>query len=201
MDLQIIKQNLEKLEYEVNLFDNGKDCAYYLDKSIDNESVGFGGSVTLDQIGLYDLLNSHNDVYQHYHVLENTDTMALRKLENSANIYICSINAMSKDGIIINIDGIGNRLSSMLFGHSKVYLVVGRNKICEDVESAIYRARNIAAVKNAQRLNIKTPCAINGDHCYDCKSPQRICNAMLTFFRKPTHANIEILLVNEDLGY
>ena len=89
-----------------------------------------------------------------------------------------------------------------MFGHETVYLVVGSNKLAPDYESALWRARNIAAPKNAQRLNRKTPCAVKGDRCYDCSSPDRICRALVVLWGKPnTVKKMEILLVDEALGY
>ena len=88
-----------------------------------------------------------------------------------------------------------------LYGHRKVYLVIGRNKLAEDYDSALWRARNVAAPKNAQRLNCKTPCAVKGDRCYDCKSPDRICCGLVVLWRPMMGQDIEIILVDEDLGY
>ena len=99
-------------------------------------------------------------------------------------------------------DGNGNRIASTLFGHETVYLVVGSIKLAAVYESALWRARNIAAPKNAQRLNRKTPCAVKGDRCYDCGSPDRICRALVVLWGKPnTVKKMEILLVDEALGY
>ena len=103
--------------------------------------------------------------------------------------------------IIINIDGNCNRVASTMYGHKKVYLVAGVNKLAEDYEKALWRARNIASPKNAKRLGVNTPCAVNADRCYDCNSPQRICRGLVVLWEKPLTSDIEILLVNEDLGY
>ena len=89
----------------------------------------------------------------------------------------------------------------MLYGHDKVYLVIGRNKIAPDYEQALWRARNVAAPKTAMRLGVKTPCAVQGDRCYNCKSPQRICRALVVLWECVKSCEIEIVLVDEDLGY
>ncbi len=115
-------------------------------------------------------------------------------------MYLSSVNALAETGEIINIDGAGNRVASTLYGHQKVYLVISRNKLAEDYESALWRARNIAAPKNAQRLNRKTPCAVKADRCYDCKSPERICCGLVVLWRPMMGQDIEIILVDEDLG-
>ena len=117
------------------------------------------------------------------------------------DIYLTSANGVAETGEIINIDGTGNRVSSTLYGHKKVYFVIGINKIAPDYEKALWRARNIASPKNAQRIGVNTPCAAKGDKCYDCKSPQRICNALVVLWRKPKAFQAEVVIVGEELGY
>ena len=102
---------------------------------------------------------------------------------------------------MINIDGFGNRVASTLYGHEKVYLVIGCNKLAPTYEEALWRARNIAGPKNAQRKQMKTPCAAKGDRCYDCKSPERICRGMVTLWGPMLGMETEVVLVNEALGY
>ena len=200
MDLTEVKENLEKKNYKVKIFENKEEASNYLNDSIDNKSVGFGGSETLYELDLYNSLSKHNIVYSH-HDLPPEEKQQERINESNADIYLSSVNGISKQGEIINIDGIGNRLSSLAFGHEKVYLVVGKNKIRDDLDSAIFRARNIAAPKNAQRLGVKTPCAIKADKCYDCKSPERICHGLLLLYQAMMMSDVEILLINEDLGF
>ena len=89
----------------------------------------------------------------------------------------------------------------MLYGHEKLYLVVGRNKLADTYDEALWRARNIAAPKNAQRLQTKTPCAVKGDRCYDCKSPDRICRGLAVLWRPMNGMETEVVLIDEDLGY
>ena len=91
-------------------------------------------------------------------------------------------------------------MASTLYGHQKVYLVISRNKLAEDYESALWRARNIAAPKNAQRLGRKTPCAVKGDKCYNCKSPDRVCNSLVVLWLPSAGSDTEVILVDEDLG-
>ena len=95
----------------------------------------------------------------------------------------------------------GNRVSSSLYGHKRVWFVVGSNKIAPTYDEALWRARNIAAPKNAQRLGVKTPCAVNGDRCYDCKSPQRICRGLVVLWEAIRSCETEVVLVDEPLGY
>ena len=201
MDFNLVKDNLEKKGYDVSCFSTKEEASQYLNTQIDGTTVGRGGSVSLHELGIYDELVKHNEIYWHHLTPKGEDTMPIRRQEHEAKIYICSVNAIAKTGEIINIDGVGNRLASMFFGHEKIYFVVGKNKIAEDYESALWRARNIAAPKNAQRLGVKTPCAIKADHCYDCKSPERICRGLAVLWEKMTAANIEVILIDEELGY
>ena len=89
----------------------------------------------------------------------------------------------------------------MLYGHKKVWIIVGRNKIAPTYDEALWRARNIAAPKNAQRLHRKTPCAVKADHCYDCKSPERVCRALAVLWEPMMGCDMEVVLVGEELGY
>lgn len=103
-------------------------------------------------------------------------------------------------GEIVNIDGTGNRVSATLFGHEKVYFVIGRNKLAPTYEAAVYRARNVAAPQRARQLGKKTPCAVKADRCYDCRSPERVCRALVTLWGPMLGMETEVLLVDEDLG-
>lgn len=203
MDLTMVSKNLVERGYSVKTFETAKECSDYLNSQIDATTVGIGGSVTVSELGLYPLLKEHNTVFWH----GDKDLVAklgVKDIITSAintEVYISSVNAMSKDGVIINIDGNGNRIASTCYGHKKVYLIVGKNKLTLDFESAMWRARNIASPKNAQRLKKNTPCAVKGDKCYDCQSPERICNGFLIFERAMKGTETEVLLVNEELGY
>ena len=196
-----LQKNLETKGYDVHIFDNKEDAANYVNSQINNKTVGLGGSVTIHQLGLFEKLSSHNTVYWHDEKPEDMTVMETRKAACRAEIYISSVNAISEAGDIVNIDNTGNRVAATTFGPEKIYLLVGSNKIAKDLESAIYRARNIASPLNAKRLNRKTPCAVNGDKCYNCNSPERICRNLSVFWEKPTGAEYEIILINEELGY
>ena len=201
MDFTRVKENLEKRGYQVSCFDTAAQAAAYLDAQIDGITVGFGGSVTLDQLGLYERLATHNQVIWHQHVPKGTDTAPIRREENAASIYCCSANALAETGELINIDGTGNRLASMLYGHEKIYYVIGENKIAPDYDAALWRARNIAAPRNAHRLGTPTPCAAKGDRCYNCQSPGRICRGLVVLWENITGQQAEVVLVHEELGY
>ncbi len=191
-----VKKNLEDRGYAVEVFASGVEAAAYLDGAVDGKSVGFGGSMTLDQLGLYDALGKHNTVVWHW----KQDAGPARREGMFTDVYLSSANGLAETGEIINIDGNGNRVAATLFGHEKVYLVIGRNKLAPTYEEALWRARNIASPKNAQRLGKKSPCAVKGDRCYDCKSPDRICRGLVTLWGPMMGMETEILLVDEDLG-
>ena len=196
-----VKKSLQERGYKVTLCDTAKEALEYIDSQIDNKTVGMGGSVTIEELGLYDKLSLHNEVFSHAHVPDDKSPAEVKTLANSAQIYISSVNGLSETGEVINIDGACNRVSSICYGHEKVFFVVGKNKLAPTYDEALYRARNIAAPKNAKRLGRNTPCAVNADKCYDCNSPERICRVLSVWWSKPMLGEYEIVLINEELGY
>ena len=188
---------LRERGFTVSLFDTGAEAAAYLDGAIDGKTVGFGGSVTLRDLGLYARLSAHNEVHAH---METGDMSELGPAANAA-VYLTSANALALTGEIVNIDGYGNRIASSVYGHEKVFFVIGRNKLAPTLEDAVRRARNVASPRNAQRKQTKTPCAGKADRCYDCRSPERICRAMTIIWAPMLSMETEIVLVDEDLGY
>lgn len=194
-DITKTAQNLEKRGFRVRCFDTAEQAADYLDEQIDQTTVAFGGSVTAQQMGLYPRLSAHNKAVWHWEGGTLPEAM-------NTDAYITSVNGLAETGELINIDGTGNRVASTLFGHRRVYFVVGVNKIAPDYDAALWRARNIASPKNAQRLGRKTPCAVKGDRCYDCQSPDRICRGLTVLWEPMGGTEItEVLLINQELGY
>ena len=201
MNFVDLKNTLESKGYIVAVFETAGDAAEYINRAIDGKTVGMGGSVTIEEMGLYEKLSEHNKVYWHARTYADMTPDEVRASANKADIYISSVNGLAQTGEIVNIDGACNRVSSICYGHEKVYFVIGRNKIAPDYDSALLRARNIAAPKNAKRLNRKTPCAVNADKCYNCSSPERICRVLSVWWAKPSLGEYEIVLINEELGY
>ncbi len=201
--LNTLKNNLETRGFRVSLFASREEASAYLNREIDGTSVGFGGSVTLREMELFASLSSHNEVFSHGErsLLEKYTADEIRTRAMTTEVYISSLNAVSLDGRLVNIDGAGNRIASTAYGHSRVYFVVGKNKIAKTLEDAVWRAKNIAAPKNAQRLGMKTPCAVNAEKCYDCNSPERICCGTLIMDAPMKRQITEIVLVDEELGY
>ena len=195
MAFETVKKNLEARGFSVSTFSTAAEAAAYLDSAIDGTTVGIGGSMTVQQMGLHEKLAAHNEVHWHW-----TDGPEARAKAAHADVYITSANGLAETGEVINIDGSGNRVASTLYGHKKVYFIIGRNKLAPTFDEALWRVRNIAAPKNAQRLGKKTPCAVKGDRCYDCKSPDRICQSLVVLWGPGVGRDAEIVLVDEDLG-
>ena len=195
-DFTKVQTNLEARGYTVHTFATAAEAADYLDGTIDGRTVGFGGSATLDALGIYDRLEKHNTVVWHW----KQEADAARKAAMQTQVYLTSANALAETGEIVNIDGTGNRVSATLFGHEKVIFVIGRNKLAATYAAAVDRARNVAAPQRARQLGRKTPCAVKADRCYDCKSPERICRGMVTLWGPMLGMAGEVLLVDEDLG-
>ena len=196
MAFETVKKNLEARGFSVSTFSTAAEAAAYLDSAIDGTTVGIGGSMTVQQMGLHEKLAAHNEVHWHW-----TDGPEARAKAAHADVYITSANGLTENGEVINIDGAGNRVASTLYGHKRVYFIIGRNKLAPTYDEALWRARNIASPKNAQRLGKKTPCAVKGDRCYDCKSPDRICRSLVVLWGPPIGMETEVVLVDEDLGF
>lgn len=201
MDFQALEKALTSKGYKASYFETSDAALAYLNGRTDGRFVGLGGSVTLGEIRLFETLKTHNNVYWHMRTPDGKDPADVIKSANEADVYFTSSNAVSMTGEIVNIDGTCNRVSGMLYGHKKVYIVVGTNKIEKDLDSAIFRARNVAAPLNARRLNKNTPCAVNADKCFNCTSEDRICRALVVLWEAPSNGEYEVVVINEKLGF
>ena len=200
-DILKTKETLEKNGFKVNLFETPEEAAKYLNEQIDGTTVSFGGSKTLDEMGLFESLGSHNDVLWHWYPKEGTTQNETRMAAQNTKIYLSSVNAIAETGEMVNIDGAFNRLASVFYGHEKVYLVISKNKITDDYDSAVWRARNIASPMNCKRYGVKTPCVKDG-RCHDCNSPERLCRGMSVIWKHPMVGEIEIVLIDkDDMGF
>ena len=164
----------------------------------EGSSVTMGGAMSAHEIGLVDALKSGN--YNFIDRDKAEDKRAAMLAAYDADVFLSSVNAMTDDGILINIDGNANRVSAICQGPKKVVFIVGMNKVCGDLDGAMKRARNVAAPINAQRFGLSTPCSKTGK-CMDCKSPDTICcQFLMTRFNR--HAGrIHVILVNDTLGF
>ena len=150
------------------------------------------------EIGLVEALKNGN-----YNFLDRDkaeDKRAAMLAAYDADIFLSSANAMTEDGVLINIDGNSNRVSAIAQGPKKVIFIVGMNKVCNDVDAAMKRARNVAAPTNAQRFGLSTPCAKTGS-CMNCKSPDTICCQILITRYSRHEGRIHVILVNDSLGF
>ena len=164
----------------------------------EGSSLTMGGSMSVREIGLTDALVNGNYDFIDRDAYEDGREAMLKGYD--ADFFLASANAMTEDGVIINIDGNANRVSAIAQGPKKVLFVVGMNKICDDVDGALKRARNVAAPINAQRFGLSTPCAKTGS-CMNCKSPDTICCQFLITRYSRHEGRIHVILVNEDLGF
>ena len=164
----------------------------------EGSSVTMGGAMSAHEIGLVEALKAGN--YRFIDRDAYSDKRAAMLAAYDADVFLSSANAMTEDGILVNIDGNSNRVSAIAQGPRKVVFIVGMNKVCSDPDSAMKRARNVAAPINAQRFGLSTPCAKTGA-CMDCKSPDTICcQFLITRFSR--HAGrIHVILVNDTLGF
>ena len=163
----------------------------------EGSSIAMGGCRSAHEIGLIKALEAGN---YNYIDRDKMDARAGLLAAYDADIFLSSANAITSDGVMVNIDGNSNRVSCIAQGPRKVVFIVGLNKVCADIDDAMKRARNIAAPCNAQRFDIKTPCKETGK-CFDCKSPDTICCQFL-ITRYSRHVDrIHVILVNEELGF
>ncbi len=164
----------------------------------EGSSVTMGGAMSAHEIGLVDALKNGNYDFIDRDAYE--DKRAAMLAAYDADVFLASANAMTEDGVLVNIDGNSNRVSAIAQGPRKVVFIVGMNKVCSDLDGAMKRARNVAAPINAQRFGLSTPCAKTGA-CFDCKSPDTICcQFLITRFSR--HAGrIHVVLVNDSLGF
>ena len=159
--------------------------------------IAMGGCMSAHEIGLIEALEAGN-----YNYIDRSklDARAGLMAAYDADVFLSSANAITSDGIMVNIDGNSNRVSCIAQGPRKVVFIVGLNKVCDDLDGAMKRARNVAAPCNAQRFDIKTPCKETGK-CFDCKSPDTICcQFLITRYSRHTD-RIHVIHVNENLGF
>ena len=207
MDIHLEKRNAVLAEHVIKGLNSRNMTGYYakdkeealktaLELIPKGSSISMGGCMSAQEIGLVSTLQSGE-----YHFIDRSKMEPREALlaAYDADIFLASANAMTDDGILVNIDGNSNRVSCIAQGPKKVIFIVSMNKICSDLDSAMKRARNIAAPANAQRFDIKTPCKLTG-RCSDCKSPDTICcQFLITRYSRHTD-RIHVILVNENLG-
>ncbi len=200
MNLDILKENLKKKGYEVAIFEKREEVKDYLRDRFHNTTIGFGDSITIKKTGFYEAVEEDNVLYDPNRSDTYDEFLEIARKAMDTEYFFTGVNAITESGIIVNLDGTGNRVAGSLFGHKKVYYVLSINKIVKDLEEAVYRTRNVAAPKNARRLKLNTPCALKADRCYDCSSKDRICNGLVINYRKMDCTDAEVIIIKEELG-
>ncbi|MGM9613238.1 MAG: HAD-IA family hydrolase [Butyricicoccus sp.] len=192
VDVDALKKAFTGHGFAFSYFETREQAVAYLAEQCAGKRVGFGGSITLEELGAFDALSQTADVHWHWKG---------EKPCVDAEVFLTSANGLSATGEAVNLDGASNRVAASLYGAKECFLVCGVNKLAPTLEAAVARTRNVAAPRNAQRLNRKTPCAVTGK-CHDCRSPERICSSLVIHLAPPlSFQRYEIVLVGEALGY
>ena len=199
---QVLLKNLHSRHFEAYYCtDREQALAKALELIPEGASVGWGGAMSAQQIGLIDAVKAGN-----YQVIDRDtgatpqEREALMKRCLAADVFLCGANALSLDGQMVSIDGNGNRLAAIVYGPETVLVVAGMNKVCDTLEAAMARARTVAAPMNKQRFSAQTPCEVTGA-CADCKSDGCICNQILITRNCRPNGRIKFILVGEELGF
>jgi len=198
---------LERNQFKVFVASSKKDAIDMVLGLIPLDAkVGVGGSVTIRELGLIEALTKRENRVVHHWLpdMPLSDWLPFMMEAHNADVFLCSSNAITEDGKLVNIDSTGNRVSSMIFGPKKVIVVAGKNKIVKDVDEGLKRLKRVAGPLNAKRHNlVELPCVTTGV-CTDCDSPKRICRAITIMERAPNRVrgpNITVVLVAEKLGF
>ncbi len=199
---ETIVRNLKKRHFEAYFCETAEEAVKKaLELIPEGASVSWGGSMTIRDMGLTKALKEGN-----YQVTDRDEAVSEEEVRKAyraafdAEYYLTSANAVSEDGVLVNIDGRGNRVAAMVYGPEYVIVVAGLNKVAKTVEEAVSRARNVAAPTNQHRFDHRTPCMSAGI-CENCLSPDCICNQILITRNASPAGRIKVILVGEDLGY
>ena len=194
---------LEKNGFTAAYFPDGASAAAHLISLIpDGSSVGLGGSMTIRAMDVAPkLIQKGCTLLDHSNAeLSVEERVAIRRKQLTADIFLCSSNALTMQGQMVNVDGSGNRVAAMMFGPGKVVIAVGTNKLVGSLEEAHARIKAVAGPVNNKRLNCPNPCVETGQ-CMDCQGKSRICNLTTIIHRRPLFTDIHVLVIGEELGY
>ena len=200
IDYEALVNAMKSRRFLPEVFDTAQEAKAAALKIIGSKSVGIGGSATVRDMGLAETLQANgNEVYWHWLAAKEAK-QAARDKALAADVYMCSSNALTADGRLVNIDGTGNRAAGLIYGPHEVVVILGKNKIAGSLDEAIERIKRDACPQNARRLGLDTPCAKTGQ-CYDCRTEARMCNVtfILEAPTRPVNA-FHVLIVKEDLG-
>ena len=199
---QVLVKNLKSRHFEAYYCpDSASALAKALELIPEGASVGWGGALSAQQIGLIDAVKSGNfaAIDRDAATTPEERTQALKRCL-TADVFLCGANALSLDGQMVSIDGTGNRVAAIAYGPDTILVIAGMNKVCDTLDDAVTRARTVAAPMNKQRFPFKTPCEVTGA-CADCKSEESICNQILITRNCRPAGRIKFVLVGEELGF
>lgn len=198
---QLIK-SLKHRHYNAYYCHNREELLSLVSQLIpEGSSISWGGSDTIRRSGVTEMLKKGGyQIFDRDDVTTQEDKLKIYRKVFECDFYLSSVNAISEDGVIVNIDGNGNRVAAITWGPKQVILVVGMNKVCQDVDAALKRARSVAAPTNMARFDFKTPCQIDG-RCHDCHSADSICNYISIQRMSHPAGRHTVILVDENLGY
>ena len=201
MNLNTVVENLNKRRFIAKRFATAMEAKAEMLSIIGKKSVGIGGSNSINSTGIYDTLKAQgNTVYCHTFVPKE-EKQAMRLAAMGADVYLCSANAVTESGCLLNIDGTGNRVAATIFGPKTVILLVGKNKLTPTIEAGIARTKRDCCPKNARRIQVDTPCAATGQ-CLDCSGEGRMCNVTIVHEYPTRHVDaFYVFLVDEELGW
>lgn len=194
---------LKKNGFSALYFQSGEEASEFIMKNVKSgDKVGFGGSMTVKKLGIQEKVRSMGGIVLDHGdpILSPEEKMETMRGELLSDVFLCSSNAVTLEGELVNIDGVGNRVAAMSFGPKKVIVVAGINKICKNEATAFERLEQIAAPKNCVRLNMPNPCTKTGV-CMDCKADTRACRIYSVIKRKPMRTDITVVIIGEDFGF
>ncbi len=203
MDVKRCIENLRKNGFDAHLLEDIDDAkGMILRMCSPYQTFGIGGSDTIRSMNIVsELKRLGKTVYDHWiDGISKEEDLRIRLAQGRCDCFMCSANAITEEGEIVNVDGIGNRVSAICFGPKKVIIVSGINKIVPDLNSAIKRIKEIAAPLRAKSLGLNTPCVKTGK-CSNCDSPQRICRITTILHKRPMLTYISVIIVNKEMGY
>ena len=197
---QLVK-NLQSRHFEAYYCENKEQAlAKALELIPEGASVGWGGAMSAEQIGLIDAVrNGAYDAIDRERAADFAEREQIMRRCFQADVFLTGANALSLDGEMVNVDGSGNRVGAIIYGPASVLVIAGMNKVTDDLESAVIRARTVAAPMNQQRFQLNNPCTVTGS-CADCKSETCICNQIVITRHCRPKGRIKFILVGEDLG-
>ena len=200
---QRVVKALQKSGFKAEYFSTKEEALIHILDSIpDQAKIGLGGSATLKEIGLIDILDEKKYILYNHNApgLTLEGKTEQRYKQQTCEVFLSSSNAITLKGELVNVDGIGNRVAAMTFGPSKVIIVAGINKVVRDIEEGLQRIRMYAAPLNSKRHELPNPCTKTGQ-CADCQGTSRICNITTIIHRCPPLTDIEVVVIGENLGF